>query len=188
MRKIYVVFSVLLAAVLLTGCIDQLNFSGWGGSDNTPSPQPPATQTSVIAYFCPDDACDDVLISEIDKAQKTVHIAIYSFTLENVRDALIRAKARGVEVMVVFDKQQAGSQYSVYDNLKALKFDVRVDGHSDYMHNKFAVIDGKTVVTGSYNWSKHATDGNDENFVVITSGFIAALYEQEFQEIWDEGE
>lgn len=185
MKKIFVLFSVLLVAVLFTGCIDELNFLG-GDSDN--ENQLPPSQVSVVAYFCPDDDCDDVLIEKIDNAQDSVHIAIYSFTLENVRDALIRAKARGVDIRVVFDKQQAGSQYSMYDNLKALKFDVKLDGNSDYMHNKFAVIDDKIVVTGSYNWSKHATDGNDENFVVITSDFIAALYEQEFQELWDAGE
>jgi len=62
--------------------------------------------------------------------------------------------------------------------------DARLDGNPYLMHHKFMVIDGKIVVTGSYNWSYGAEERNDENLVVISSPDIAKLYEAEFNRIW----
>lgn len=139
-------------------------------------------------YFCPEDPCDTALINEINNAKTSIHVAIYSFTLDSISDAFIKAHNRGVDVKIVMDKQQAASQYSAYQRLKDAGVDVHVDGNSDYMHNKFAVIDGRVVITGSYNWSDHATNGNDENQLIITSVDMASQYEEEFQEIYAEAE
>jgi phosphatidylserine/phosphatidylglycerophosphate/cardiolipin synthase-like enzyme len=54
------------------------------------------------------------------------------------------------------------------------------------MHHKFMIIDGKIVVTGSYNWSYSAEEKNDENLVVILSPNTAKLYETEFNRIWSQ--
>jgi phosphatidylserine/phosphatidylglycerophosphate/cardiolipin synthase-like enzyme len=135
-------------------------------------------------YFCPEDGCDLAVLQQIEKAETSIYVAMYSFTLEEVADSLIDAKQRGVDVRVVLDEQQAASQYSVYEKLLNASIDVIIDKNSDYMHNKFAVIDGKIVITGSYNWTKHATEGNDENLIIITSEELAASYEAEFQELY----
>ncbi len=65
---------------------------------------------------------------------------------------------------------------------------MRLDANPDYMHNKFAVMDGNVVATGSYNWTLHASEGNDENLIIIRSGELAAEYEAEFWEIFNKGE
>lgn len=139
---------------------------------------------NYAVYFCPQDDCDGALINEINGAKTSVHVAIYSLTLDEISDALIAAKNRGVDVKIVMDKEQAASQYSDYQKLKDAGVDVLIDGNGDYMHNKFAVIDGRVVTTGSYNWTDHATNGNDENELIISSVEMAAQYENAFQKIY----
>ena len=53
------------------------------------------------------------------------------------------------------------------------------------MHNKYAVIDGETVISGSFNWTKSAEYRNDENLVVINSKNLAKIYEENFKKLWN---
>ena len=139
---------------------------------------------SVEAFFCPQDSCADKLIKKIDSADKNIFVAIYSFTHDGVADALIRAKERGVEVMVVFDYDQAGNDSS--DDEKLFEKGVRVARRngSGYMHNKFAVIDARIVATGSFNYSMNADTKNEENLVFIESAEIASKFKADFDLIW----
>ena len=144
------------------------------------------TTQKEVEYVCfsKPDNCSSIIIRLIDSAERYVYVAIYSFTLDNIGDALIRAKNRGVDVKVVIEKDQAGIQGSEYERLLNAGVDVRLDGNPYLMHHKFMIVDGKIVVTGSYNWSYSAEERNDENLVVILSPSIAKLYEDEFNRIW----
>ena len=141
-------------------------------------------ETVEAVYFCPEDDCADNLIMRIGSAKETLHIAIYSFTLDEIGDAVINAYERGVEVKVVFEEGQI-SQYSEYEKLKSSGIPVKKDSNPSYMHNKFAVIDNEIVVTGSFNWSKNADERNDENLIIIKNKELAQKYEAEFQEIYE---
>jgi phosphatidylserine/phosphatidylglycerophosphate/cardiolipin synthase-like enzyme len=55
------------------------------------------------------------------------------------------------------------------------------------MHNKFAIFDGKLMVTGSYNWTASAEKYNYENAVFITDPTAIDQYQKEFNEIWSLG-
>jgi phosphatidylserine/phosphatidylglycerophosphate/cardiolipin synthase-like enzyme len=106
--------------------------------------------------------------------------------LDDVRDALIQAKKRGVDVKVVFDEEQAYGQGSEYSNLKAAGVDVRIDTGPGLMHDKVAIIDNRIIITGSFNWSQAGNQENNENLVIIDSSSWAAVYEQQFADIWNE--
>jgi competence ComEA-like helix-hairpin-helix protein len=54
----------------------------------------------------------------------------------------------------------------------------------DLLHDKFAVIDNKTVITGSHNWSEAANNGNDETLIVIENPTVAAHYQREFNRLY----
>jgi phosphatidylserine/phosphatidylglycerophosphate/cardiolipin synthase-like enzyme len=54
-----------------------------------------------------------------------------------------------------------------------------------FMHNKFAVIDGLFIYTGSYNHTERATFKNDENYIIIRDKSVAENYERQFQKIWE---
>jgi phosphatidylserine/phosphatidylglycerophosphate/cardiolipin synthase-like enzyme len=54
----------------------------------------------------------------------------------------------------------------------------------DLLHHKFAVLDGRTVVTGSQNWSEAANRTNDENLLVIQNPTVAAHFQREFERLY----
>ena len=134
-------------------------------------------------YFSPRGGCEDEIIHWIDQANKSIHILIYSFTLDSIGDALIRAHKRGVEVKVVFEEDQI-TRYSEYQRLKAAGIEVRNDTNPRLMHDKVMIIDGIIVITGSYNYSRSAEEYNNENLIVILSDRVVSIYEEEFQKIW----
>jgi len=141
--------------------------------------------TTVLGiYFSPNGGCESQVIKWIRRANKTIHILIYSFTLDSVSDALIEAYNRGVEVKVVFEKGQI-TKYSEYQKLKAAGIMVRNDTNSGYMHDKVMIIDGIIVLTGSFNWSARAEGRNNENLIIIRSIYVATVYEEEFYRIWN---
>lgn len=56
------------------------------------------------------------------------------------------------------------------------------------MHNKFMVIDGKNVQTGSFNYTASAVSRNAENVLLIEDApQLAEAYQREFNRLWDEG-
>ena len=135
-------------------------------------------------YFSPKGGCADQVIYWVGRANYSVHAFIYSFTLDSVGDAFIDAYTRGVDVKVVFEKSQVRS-YSQYFRLKAAGVEVRNDTNSKLMHDKVLVIDGHIVLTGSFNWSANAENYNNENLVVIDSHWVANIFEDEFERIWN---
>ena len=144
------------------------------------------SETRILGiYFSPRGECEDQIIYWIGRANSTIHVLIYSFTLDSISEALITAHNRGVEAMAVFEKSQI-TQYSEYQKLRAAGIPVRNDTNTKLMHHKVMIIDGMIVLTGSFNWSKSAQEYNNENLIIIQSTYIAAFYEEEFQEMWAE--
>lgn len=141
---------------------------------------------SVETYFCPEDACATNLVSRINSANKSINIAIYSFTLEEISAVLIDAKERGVSVKVIFDYDQSKSEYSVDEKLSEAGVEVKRRDGSGYMHNKFCIIDEKIVATGSFNYSANANTRNDENLIFVISEELAAKFLNEFNELWEQ--
>lgn len=150
--------------------------------------------TSTQAFFSADQELVPVVTSEIQAAEESVHLAIYTFTQGDIRDALYdAAMVRGVEVLVCADRDQS---YILDDQQEALRIlrdagvQVRVaDGFGGgIMHHKLAVIDGHTVVTGSFNYTRSANEINDENLLVLSSPDLAGRYEQAFQDLWNRSE
>jgi phosphatidylserine/phosphatidylglycerophosphate/cardiolipin synthase-like enzyme len=148
----------------------------------------PVSGDTVSTYFCPADNCSQHLISEINSAQSRLHIAVYSFTLDSIADAVIAAKNRGLEVKIVVDKQQASVEGAEFDRLKSSGIDIHLDGNPSLMHDKIAVIDNGTVATGSFNWTANADTRNNENLVIIKSSELNSKFESEFQKIYAEAE
>ena len=144
------------------------------------------TQNEILGvYFSPGGGCEDQVLYWIDRANSSIEILIYSFTLDLIGDALVEAHERGVEVQVVFEVEQI-SQYSEYMKLKAAGIKVRNDTNSGDMHDKIMIIDGIIIITGSFNYSNAVENTNNENLLIINSTTVATTYGQEFTKIWDE--
>ncbi|HEX5942025.1 MAG TPA: phospholipase D-like domain-containing protein, partial [Anaerolineales bacterium] len=130
------------------------------------------------------------LIEKINAAKTSIHIASFEFDLTPVAEALIAAKQRGVDVRWVTDDEH-GLEADVepghgqFAMLQNAGIEVRSDTRSALMHNKFWIFDGQIVWTGSTNITENGIFDQDNNTVVIQSPELAAIYEREFQEMWD---
>lgn len=104
--------------------------------------------------------------------------------MDDIRNALIDAHNRGVDVKVVMEKDNVNGIGSEYYNLKAAGVSAKWDSNSALMHDKFMVVDGKVLLTGSFNWSTSAVDSNNENLVVIRSTAWANAFKANFQFVY----
>lgn len=130
------------------------------------------------------------LIDRINAAQTSIHIASFEFDLTPVAEALISAHNRGVDVRwvtddefgLISDDEPDHGQFAMLTNAG---IEVRSDDRTDLMHNKFWIFDGAAVWTGSTNVTSNGIFVQDNNAIVIESSGLAAIYEAEFQEMWD---
>jgi phosphatidylserine/phosphatidylglycerophosphate/cardiolipin synthase-like enzyme len=130
------------------------------------------------------------LIEKINNAQTSIHIASFEFDLTPVAEALIAAHLRGVDVRWVTDdengleadEEPGRGQFAM---LKKAGIEVISDSRSALMHNKFWIFDGQTVWTGSTNITQSGIFQQNNNTIVIHSPEVAAIYENEFQEMWN---
>jgi len=166
---------------------EDLNSQGLFNSSNNFS-QPAISPEKVEVFFCPQDDCANQLIREIDSSQKSIYIAIYSFTHDGIADSVIRARNRGVEVKVIFDYDQSTNKSSDDERILAAGIPIARRNGSGYMHNKFTVIDGNFVATGSFNYSQNADETNEENLVFIESKELASKFKADFDKIWNDSD
>lgn len=124
------------------------------------------------------------ILTELYQARESVDVAMYSFTDPGLAWALVDLHEKGVRVRVYLDKQEAAIRASRDEVLVDNGVAVKLDGKSGLMHHKFAVIDGRVVVTGSYNWSQSAEDANMENVVILRCGCGLAEFRRRFEEYW----
>jgi len=130
-----------------------------------------------------------VVVNGINGAQHQVLVAAYSFTSKPIATALINAKQRGVQVMVVADKKGNSAPYSAVTFLANKGIPVRLNGRYAIMHNKFMIIDGQDVETGSFNYTQAAAQKNAENALLLRGvPDLAETYAKDFERLWDEGD
>ncbi len=147
------------ALALLAGCAA---FSG----------VPCHASTLEAVCFAPDEACDRLIIREIDSAQREILVAAYEFTDRHIAQALAAAKQRGADVRVIMDREHAADRYSVVDYLRAQAIPVFLDRVHRIQHQKTMVFDGQRVELGSYTtrlWPPQKTAKTPCSSLVPTS-------------------
>jgi len=156
------------------------------------------SQAEMVVHTCfsPVGRCSVHILREIERAQKEILIAVYAFTSGELARAVAQAKQRGVSVQVVLDREfNAKNENSKGLFLEQQKVPVRrisgmksnaPDKEGGLMHQKFAVIDRKIVLTGSYNWTHSADSLNDENLLLFRdAGPLAEDYRKAFFQLWE---
>jgi len=139
----------------------------------------------VDIKFTPSNDCEDLIVRYIEDAQKSIDIAVYSISNEKIVMALKRAHNRRVQLRILTDKLQASGRSSKVIELYRYGINIRVNSKHKIEHNKFAVYDRKAASTGSFNWTKHASDKNSENCVFLVQDKEAVeKYGQRFEQLW----
>jgi len=142
-------------------------------------------------YFSDRDQPGERVIAAINRVRSTLDVAMFDLTHPDITAALDRAHRRGVKIRLAADEGQARDRRSQVSYLRSKGIAVRLSGgfHGarSIMHNKFAVFDGQTVETGSFNWTSSADRYNFENLIFISSPAVADRYEAGFRRIWEQG-
>ena len=157
---------------------------------DTPNPVTFVNGTMIETYFSPDDGVADVIIDLISDADESIYFMAFSFTSDDISEAIQSRAGDGVVVEGVMDYSQIRSnqEYGEYDVLTEAGIDVRQDGIKGLMHHKVFIIDEQIVITGSYNFSASAEERNDENILVIYNTDIAREFLKEFERVQAQAE
>jgi phosphatidylserine/phosphatidylglycerophosphate/cardiolipin synthase-like enzyme len=162
------------------------------------SPEPSQTpqfepESNISLYFTnPEGASastlrggpDAKLAAAIDRASDSIDVAAQEIDLWSIRDALVRAHERGLAVRVVTE-----TDYASNPEMQALALagiPIRADDRQALMHNKFVVVDGEEVWTGSMNLTVNGAYRNNNNLLRIQSAQLAEQYIEEFEEMYIE--
>ncbi len=144
-------------------------------------------EASFDVGFSPDGDSLELVLKGINSAQKSIHVAAYSFTSKPIASALLSAYKRGVEVKIVADEKSNSGKYSATTYLANQGVAVRLNGNYPIFHHKFIVIDRKTLETGSFNFSAAAAKKNAENVLILWNvPQIASKYDNEWGKLWNE--
>lgn len=138
--------------------------------------------------FAPQDAPIESIVREIDAAQRSIDFAIFFFTHDDVRDALLRAHQRGVAIRGLWDNLGSKDGSSDDEALCQAGVAIKVENTRGIMHHKMMVIDGGApdarVIAGSLNWTAGGTTYNNENTLILRNLAVAQLFTAAFDQMW----
>jgi phosphatidylserine/phosphatidylglycerophosphate/cardiolipin synthase-like enzyme len=164
----------------------------WYRSNNTRSPDAglAGDATSAISVYFTQPGIPqsssagpaDGLAQALLGADHTIDMAVYELDLEPVSDALIMAAGKGVGVRIVAESDEAGR--GQLPRLQASGIPVVLDRRPSLMHDKFTVIDGREVWTGSMNYTSNGVNRTNNNLVRLRSADAAELFTHEFDEMF----
>lgn len=150
---------------------------------------PPAEASRVScaeALFTPGNDCVYRIIDLLSAAQQSADLCIFTIADDRISSAILSAYRRRVKVRILSDNDKAYDAGSDIEQFRSAGIPVRVDRGPDHMHHKFAVFDNRTLLTGSFNWTRSASVANHENIIVSDDARLVSPFVREFQRLWDE--
>ena len=138
----------------------------------------------VNPKFSSRDGLAQTVSESLRQAKQKVILALFGFNNNDLADELIKLAKKGVVVRVKIDTAKGAEKKTeaLIGRLKSGGVEVQTVAPGGRNHNKFAVIDGSRVLTGSYNWTVKA-ESNWENLLVIDCAELAKSYESEWEKV-----
>ena len=134
------------------------------------------------ACFTPQHQCLPLILREIRKAKQEILVQAYQLTSKPIAEALKEVHEKGVTVKILADKSQETSTHSQIAFLAKAGIDVLIDSKPRIAHSKIILIDRKTLIGGSYNYSEGAEKFNAENVLILKNAPLI----QEYLKNWEE--
>ena len=176
-------------------------------------PRPPVKvlvgKTQVLVQFSPtsqqqtwENSSNGSIGKLLKASQQQVNFALFVFSEPELSNILQAQSQRGVKVQGLIDRQFAYRNYSSAltlmgvdpnhlcqaagtNSLPLATIGVPTLPLGDLLHHKFAIIDRRTVITGSHNWSNAANHHNDETLIAILDNpMVAAHFDREFDRLY----
>jgi phosphatidylserine/phosphatidylglycerophosphate/cardiolipin synthase-like enzyme len=159
--------------------------------DTTPQEQLFIQGIEVDNYFAPERELEliNVIARTVIRAQQEIHFMAFSFTNEEIGEAMLGRADAGVPVRGIFEKtgsDTASSYYGIMRKAGLANVQVRLDGNSRLLHHKVIIVDRQIVIFGSFNFSASANRSNDENLLIVHDPTFAGHFIQEFEARWAE--
>ena len=183
MKRHYEITSILLFFAL---CLPSVLYA-----DPSPKPTPLSSPASSLyeeeSCFSPDENCGERLKKFIHSAAKSLDIAVYDINLESIRIEII-AQSKKIPVRLLVDhKQSSADKTSSVPELIKNGVIVKYGRQKGIMHNKFVLVDGTLLETGSFNFTDGADLGNSENQVYLSNRPLVEKFKARFEKLWFSG-
>ncbi|MDR5776987.1 MULTISPECIES: phospholipase D family protein [unclassified Caballeronia] len=150
---------------------------------------------TVEVGFTPGGSAEALVLKTLNSARQSIRLIGYSFTSPEIVQALIDAKRRGVDVAVAvdyksnFEEDRSGRGRAALGALVNAGIPTRVVSAFPITHSKFFVTDGRTVETGSFNYTRSAARRNAENVVVLSGNLdVVRAYLKNWAYVYSQGE
>jgi len=137
------------------------------------------------AFFSPGHECIQEVLRQFNEARVSCDVCVFTITDDRITQAIIRAHGRGVRVRVISDDAKSHDLGSDMEELYAAGIDCKMDvGQLAHMHHKFALFDGKRLMNGSFNWTRSASEQNEENLIVTADPILVTAFSERFEKLW----
>jgi phosphatidylserine/phosphatidylglycerophosphate/cardiolipin synthase-like enzyme len=139
------------------------------------------TKPTTTVFFSPKGGCTEAVVAQLSRARREILVLAYSFTSRPITEALIEANRRGVHVEIILDHSNEKEAYTDLPHLLENRLKPLIDSHHAIAHNKIMVVDRRTIITGSFNFTHQAEQENAENLLIIQGQpELAQQYRQNF--------
>lgn len=137
------------------------------------------------AYFSPGDDCLNHILELIDGCENSLDICVFTISDDRIKNALLNAHVENVAIRVISDNDKLKDEGSDIKELSQRGIAVKIDTTPYHMHHKFMIVDGKILLTGSYNWTRSAARFNQENVLSMQDADVISSFQEHFDELWE---
>ncbi|KAL4647934.1 mitochondrial cardiolipin hydrolase [Arapaima gigas] len=125
------------------------------------------------------------LLRHLLSAKSSLDLCVFAFSNQDLSHTVLLLQSRGVTVRILTDKDYMLISGSQIGTLRRAGICVRHEMGAVHMHHKFAVVDGRLLITGSLNWTLTAIQSNRENILVTEEPDLVRPFVREFQQLWE---
>ena len=136
------------------------------------------------AFFSPGESCRDAITARLEQAHQRVDICVFTISDNVITDAILAAHQRDVAVRIITDNDKANDRGSDVYSMKEAGVATVMDSTRHHMHHKFALIDN-CLINGSFNWTRSATEYNQENIVISDNQGLIEQFHHLFDRLWE---
>lgn len=150
------------------------------------APAEAALHPPTRVWFGPEEPMAETLCTLIAATTHSLDVAVFTITDDRVTERIVDAHRRGVAIRILSDDDKATDRGSDVVRIAGAGVPVRFDRSTAHFHHKFAVFDSRSVLNGSYNWTRGAATRNRENFLLTFEPDVVRAYREAFDRLWGE--
>ena len=141
-------------------------------------------KVNSMAYFSPGETCRDKIRTMLNQAHSQVDICVFTIADDILTDAIVNAHKRNVQIRIITDDDKSEDNGSDIKYLQKQGVTILTDNSPYHMHHKFAIFDNSCLLNGSFNWTRSASQQNQENLSVTDDMNLILAYQKEFNKLW----